>query len=95
MYEDIPRELNLATWFLDRRLEEGRGDPTALVCGHDAACTYAELAETADELRAFMRSRLSPHRYPRAIRVLERLPRTASGTLDRRRLRTETMKERA
>jgi benzoate-CoA ligase family protein len=35
---------NLASWFVDRHLEEGRGDRTALICG-DQRVTYAELAE--------------------------------------------------
>ena len=30
-YEDIPRELNLASWFVDRNVEEGRGARTALI----------------------------------------------------------------
>ena len=34
---------NLTTWFVDRHLEEGRGDRTALICG-DRQVTYAELA---------------------------------------------------
>jgi benzoate-CoA ligase family protein len=34
---------NLASWFVDRHLEEGRGDRAALVCG-DQRVTYAELA---------------------------------------------------
>ena len=34
---------NLATWFIDRHLEEGRGDRTALLTG-DREVTYAELA---------------------------------------------------
>jgi benzoate-CoA ligase family protein len=34
---------NLATWFVDRHLEEGRGDRTALIAG-DRHVTYAELA---------------------------------------------------
>ena len=34
---DLPRELNLASWFVDRNVEEGRGDRTALHQrgGHD------------------------------------------------------------
>ena len=47
-YEDIPRALNLAEWFLDRRLQEGRGERTALVCGDDTAYTYAEVAAAAN-----------------------------------------------
>ena len=43
-YDDLPRELNLATHFVDRNVEEGRGDRTALI-GPDGPTTYAELAE--------------------------------------------------
>jgi benzoate-CoA ligase family protein len=42
-YGDIPRELNLATFFLDRNLEEGRGDRVALYCGEETR-TFAELS---------------------------------------------------
>ena len=34
---------NLCSWFVDRHLEEGRGERVALLCG-DRAVTYAELA---------------------------------------------------
>jgi benzoate-CoA ligase family protein len=34
---------NLASWFVDRHLEEGRGERTALICG-DRAVSYEELA---------------------------------------------------
>ena len=34
---------NLATWFVDRHLEEGRGERTALLTGEQRV-TYAELA---------------------------------------------------
>ena len=43
-YDDLPRELNLATHFVDRNVEEGRGGRTALV-GPGGPTTYAELAE--------------------------------------------------
>jgi len=42
-YEDLPAQLNVATWFVDRNLEEGRGGRTALVTA-DGPTTYAELA---------------------------------------------------
>jgi benzoate-CoA ligase family protein len=42
-YDDIPRQLNLASWFVDRNVEEGRGDRTALI-GPTGETTYAELA---------------------------------------------------
>jgi benzoate-CoA ligase family protein len=40
---DLPEELNLATWFVDRNVEEGRGERTALI-GPLGETTYAELA---------------------------------------------------
>jgi benzoate-CoA ligase family protein len=42
-YDDIPRAFNLASYFVDRNVEEGRGTRTALV-GPGGATTYAELA---------------------------------------------------
>jgi benzoate-CoA ligase family protein len=42
-YDDLPRGLNLASWFVDRNVEEGRGDRTALI-GPGGPTTYAELA---------------------------------------------------
>ena len=29
-HEDIPHDFNLASWFLERNVEEGRGDRVAL-----------------------------------------------------------------
>jgi benzoate-CoA ligase family protein len=43
-YDEIPLELNLASYFLDRNLEEGRADTVALYCGSET-CTFGELAE--------------------------------------------------
>ncbi|MGH3104798.1 MAG: benzoate-CoA ligase family protein [Gaiellaceae bacterium] len=42
-YEDVPRAFNLASYFVDRNVEEGRRARTALV-GPGGATTYAELA---------------------------------------------------
>jgi benzoate-CoA ligase family protein len=42
-HDDLPRELNLASWFVDRNVEEGRGERTALI-GPGGRTTYAELA---------------------------------------------------
>jgi benzoate-CoA ligase family protein len=42
-HSDLPRELNLATWFVDRNVEEGHGDRVALI-GPGGPTTYAELA---------------------------------------------------
>ena len=40
----MSERFNLAAWFVDRHLEEGRGDRVALYCG-DGQTTYAQLAE--------------------------------------------------
>ena len=42
-HADLPRELNLASWFVDRNVDEGRGERTALI-GPGGATSYAELA---------------------------------------------------
>src|SRR5437899_4079947 len=47
-YEDIPHSFNLASWFLDRNVEEGRGDRVALLCPEPI--TYAELARLTNKV---------------------------------------------
>jgi benzoate-CoA ligase family protein len=42
-YDDVPRAFNLASYFVDRNLEEGRGARTALIGPHGSTA-YAELA---------------------------------------------------
>jgi acyl-coenzyme A synthetase/AMP-(fatty) acid ligase len=42
-HADLPRELNLTTWFVDRNVEEGRGDRTALI-SREGETTYSWLA---------------------------------------------------
>ncbi|MCW3022037.1 MAG: AMP-dependent Acyl-CoA synthetase and ligase [Conexibacter sp.] len=44
-------------------------------------------AATPDELIAFCRERMAAYRYPRAVEVLDELPKTASGKILRRALR--------
>ncbi|UZD54825.1 benzoate-CoA ligase family protein [Caldimonas aquatica] len=41
----------------------------------------------AAELQAFVKQRLAPHKYPRAIEFIEELPKTATGKIQRFRLR--------
>jgi benzoate-CoA ligase family protein len=43
-YDDIPRAFNVASYFVDRNVEEGRGGRPALVCPQ-RIYSYAELAE--------------------------------------------------
>ena len=44
---------------------------------------FASSGELAEELRQYVRKRLSAHAYPREIEFMERLPRTPSGKLQR------------
>jgi acyl-coenzyme A synthetase/AMP-(fatty) acid ligase len=44
---------------------------------------------TAARLQAYVRSRLSPHKYPRDVVFHPELPKTASGKIDRRALRAD------
>jgi benzoate-CoA ligase len=46
-----------------------------------------QLAGLEDELKAFVRSKLAPHKYPRQIEFLAELPKTATGKIQRFRLR--------
>ena len=43
----LPEQLNAATVFVDRHLDEGRGQKPAILCG-ERTLTYAELAEAVN-----------------------------------------------
>ncbi|MES2103786.1 MAG: benzoate-CoA ligase family protein [Pseudomonadota bacterium] len=49
----------------------------------EAACT-----ELADDLKKFVKSRLAPHKYPRDISFVQLLPKTATGKIQRFKLRS-------
>jgi benzoate-CoA ligase family protein len=53
-HADLPRELNLATWFVDRNVEEGRGDRVALI-SPAGKTTYAELARLVNRCGNLLR----------------------------------------
>ncbi len=53
-YDDLPREFNLASYFLDRNLEMGRGAATALIC-EDRAYTYQQVAERTNQVGHVLR----------------------------------------
>jgi benzoate-CoA ligase len=42
---------------------------------------------TAEELKAFVKERLAPYKYPRVIEFLPELPKTATGKIQRFKLR--------
>ena len=44
---------------------------------------------TEDELKAFVKERLAPYKYPRAIEFLTELPKTATGKIQRFKLRDQ------
>jgi benzoate-CoA ligase len=43
----------------------------------------------ADELKAFVKERLAPHKYPRDIVFIDDLPKTANGKIQRFKLRDQ------
>jgi benzoate-CoA ligase family protein len=53
-HADLPQELNLATWFVDRNVEERRGDRTALI-SPAGTTTYAELARLVNRCGNLLR----------------------------------------
>lgn len=58
-----------------------------VTCAYVVAREAAAGDELADELRAHVRSVLSPHKYPREVIFLAALPRTGSGKVDRAAIR--------
>jgi benzoate-CoA ligase len=61
--------------------EEGLMKPMAYVVPRAGASLSAE------ELKAFVKARLAPYKYPRRIAFVEELPKTATGKIQRFRLR--------
>jgi benzoate-CoA ligase family protein len=53
-YQDIPQRFNVASWFVDRNLDAGRGDRTALITG-ERTTTYAELAALTNKVGNVLR----------------------------------------
>ena len=63
---------------------EGLIKPRAFVVVRDPSRAGPELA---DELRRFVKERLAPYKYPRWIEFVDELPKTATGKIQRFRLR--------
>jgi len=51
---DIPTEFNVASWVLDRQVQEGRGGNTALVCG-ERVIDFAELTDLSGRAGSALR----------------------------------------
>ena len=65
----------------------GRPDANGLTRTLAYVVLKAGQAATADELKAFVKDRLAPYKYPRHIAFLSELPKTATGKIQRFRLR--------
>ena len=63
---------------------DGLVKPRAFVVLHDPARASASLE---DELKAFVKSKLAPYKYPRWVVFVRELPKTATGKIQRFRLR--------
>ncbi len=63
---------------------DGLTRPKACVVLKDPAAASEALS---DELKQFVRQRLAPHKYPRIVEFLPELPKTATGKIQRFRLR--------
>ncbi len=62
-----------------------------VVCRNGVAAARGDDAAKealAEELRAWVRERLEPYKYPREVTFLESLPRTHLGKVDRAALRS-------
>ena len=70
----------------------GLPDPTwgEVICAV-VVCKSGEEPPTLEELRAFCEERLAPFKHPRALRILDALPRTASTGQIQRRLLVERL----
>lgn len=56
--------------------------------GADGYYTYAGCSDAlATELQSFVKQRLMPHKYPRQVEFIDELPKTATGKIQRFRLR--------
>jgi len=65
--------------------DEERGQAvSAFIVLHEGASASAELAQ---ELQSFVKQEIAPYKYPRRVQFVPELPRTATGKLQRYRLR--------
>ncbi len=65
----------------------GKTDADGLVKTKAFVVLAAEQQTAAEELQAFVKDRLAPHKYPRYIEFVDELPKTATGKIQRFRLR--------
>ncbi len=67
----------------------GRTDDDGLVKTKAFVVLAGEQQASAGDLQAFVKDRLAPHKYPRYIEFVDELPKTATGKIQRFRLREQ------
>jgi len=65
----------------------GKTDQDGLVKTKAFIVVTEQQEVSAEELQAFVKDRLAPHKYPRYIEFIDELPKTATGKIQRFRLR--------
>jgi benzoate-CoA ligase len=65
----LPAELNAATYFVDRNVQEGRGDKVAVECG-ERQITYRQVLEQTNRLGNALRDQLGVRREERVLLLL-------------------------
>jgi benzoate-CoA ligase len=71
--DSIPNEFNVATYFVDRNVAEGRGDNIAIECG-DQRITYGEVLDNVNRFGNALRERLDVRIEERVVLLLLDLP---------------------
>jgi len=69
----LPDIFNAATYFVDRNVDEGRGDSIAIECG-DERVTYAEVAERVNRMAGALRRALGVQAEQRIALILQDTP---------------------
>ncbi|HSA92871.1 MAG TPA: AMP-binding protein, partial [Terriglobales bacterium] len=75
---DLPEEFNVAAWFVDRNLEQGRGERVAIEYGPERV-TYREVFERVNRLANALRQSLGVRREERVALLLHDTPDFAYG----------------
>jgi benzoate-CoA ligase len=65
----IPAQFNAVSYFVDRHLEDGRGEKVAIECGEQSV-TYAQVAERCNRLGSALRSQLGVRMEERVALLL-------------------------
>ena len=70
----------------------GKQDADGLTKTKATSCCKDGQSVPEDELKDFVKERLAPYKYPRFIEFVDELPKTATGKIQRFRLREREQK---